>query len=122
MHSRADLQRESLLFEQRHNRHYRYSKLGGKTPAATLEASGVPLRFPPPLPPPRHPLPKPDRGCYHLIRFIRSDGRLDVFGEKFPMPSETIYEYVRATVDVATQRLGVSLDGVLVDEREYRLR
>lgn len=122
MHSLADLQRESRLFEERHNSHYRYSKLGGKTPAATLEATGMPLRFPPTLPPPRHPLPKPSSGCYHLIRFIRSDGRLDVFGEKFLVPPETIYEYVRATVDVGTQRLGVYLDGRLVEEREYRLR
>lgn len=122
MGSAAELTRESLNFEQRHNSHSRYSKLGGKTPQGALAASGVPLRFPPTPQAPRVPLPKPCTGRYHLIRFIRSAGRLDVFGEKFPVPPETIYEYVRATVDVERQRLGVYLDDVQVDEYEYRLR
>lgn len=46
MYSGEDLARESLRFEARHNGRYRYSKLGGKTPAAALAASGVRLRFP----------------------------------------------------------------------------
>jgi putative transposase len=122
MWSAAELKQESRHFEQRHNRHYRYSKLGGKTPGAALEASGVPLRFPPTPEAPRVPLPKPHTGRYHLVRLIRSDGLLDVFGEKFPVPPETIYEYVRATVDVERQCLGVSLDDRLVDEHPYSLR
>ncbi len=80
------------------------------------------LRFPPRRRPPKHPLPKPEQGRYHLIRFIRSDGRLDIFGEKFMVPPETIYEYVRATVDVENQRLRIYLDGTLIDEHDYRLR
>jgi putative transposase len=68
------------------------------------------------------PQPKPHTGRYHLVRLIRSDGLLDVFGEKFPVPPETIYEYVRATVDVERQCLGVSLDDRLVDEHPYSLR
>jgi transposase InsO family protein len=122
MGSAAELKQESLQFEQRHNSHYRYSKLAGKTPQGALAASGVPLRFPPTPQAPRVPLPKPCTGRYHLIRFIRSAGQLDVFGEKFLVPPETIYEYVRATVDVERQRLGVYLDNVQVEEYEYRLR
>lgn len=121
MASAVALKQESLHFEQRHNSHYRYSKLGGKTPGAALAASGIALRFPPTLEAPQVPLPKPRTGRYHLIRFIRSDGRLDVFGEKFLVPPETLYEYVRATVDVDRQRLGVYLDAVQVDEHAYRL-
>jgi len=121
MGSVAELHRESLRFEQRHNTHYRYSKLGGKTPLAAMQASGISLRFPPSPKPPQVPLPKPCTGRYHLIRFIRSDGQLDVFGEKFPLPSQTIYEYVRATVDVERQRLAVYLDDRLLDERPYPL-
>ena len=30
-----------------------------------------------------HPLPKPEHGKYHVVRFIRSDGWLDIFSEKF---------------------------------------
>lgn len=117
-----DLKRESLVFEQRHNTRYRYSKLGGKTPAQALAASNVSLRFPPPNAAPRDPLPKPQRGRYHVIRFIRSDGMLDIFGEKFPVPPEATYQYVRATIDVTKQTLLIYLDNTLIDERKYRLR
>jgi transposase InsO family protein len=122
MDSTEKLFRESLRFEERHNARYRYSKLGGKTPQAALEASGVRLRFPPTAEAPRYPLPKPERGCYHVVRFVRSDGLLDVFGEKFHAPPEAIYEYVCLTIDVDTQRLLVYLDGQIVDEHDYHLR
>ncbi len=116
-----ELQRESIAFEQRHNGRYRYRKLGGKTPTATLAASVGKLRFPASLLPPQHPLPKPQFGRYHLIRFIRSDGLLDVFGEKFRTPPEAAYEYVQATVDVQLQRLQIRLDGTLIEEHQYGL-
>jgi putative transposase len=122
MHSEAELRHQSPLFEQRHNTLYRYSALGGKTPVAALSAAGSSLRFPSTDHAPRHPLPKPERGRYHLIRFMRSDRMLDVFGEKFTAPPEATYEYVRATVDVALQRLQVFLDDALIDEHPYPLR
>jgi hypothetical protein len=71
---------------------------------------------PPTLEPPHHPLPKPTRGRYHLVRFIRSDRQLDVFGERFRTPPEATYEYVRATIDVARQTLCVYLDSALIDD------
>ncbi len=117
-----DLDRESLRFEQRHNSRYRYRKLGGKTPLESLTAAKASLRYPPTPECPRTPLPKPESGRYHVVRFIRSDGILNVFGERFSLPCETIYEYVQATIDVAEQRLRVYLDHTLVDDREYRLR
>ena len=118
----AMLRRESLAYEVRHNSKYRYSALGGKTPTAALAGTAVRLRFPPTLEPPEHPLPKPTRGRYHLVRFIRSDRMLDVFGERFRTPPEATYEYVRATIDVARQTLRVYLDTVLIDEHSYKLR
>lgn len=117
--SRNDLVPECLLFESRHNTRYRYVKLNGKTPMEALNASGAKLRFPPQPIAPRHPLPKPECGRYHLMRFVRSDGMLDIFGEKFLAPPECTYEYVRLTIDVAAQRLQVFLDRQLVDEHPY---
>jgi len=122
METEEDLVRESLNFEQRHNRQYRYSKLKGMTPMEALAATRKPLRFPPKERPPRTPLPKPQRGFYHVIRFIRSDGRFNLFGEKFTMPPEAVYEYVWATVDVSRQELSFYLDTVVIDERKFRLR
>jgi hypothetical protein len=56
------------------------------------------------------------------VRFIRSDRRLDVFGERFPLPPEAEYEYVVATVHVERQRLRVTLGADLVAEFPYELR
>jgi len=122
MGSVEELKRESLKFEQKHNSRYRYSKLKGRTPLQTLAAHRVRLKYPASEEPPKYPLPKPKKGKYHLIRFIRSNGRLDVFGEQFLVPSECVYEYVRATIDVGRQRLSLYLDNVLVDEQEYIVR
>ena len=56
------------------------------------------------------------------MRFIRSDLRLDIFGEKFPVPAELKYEYVRATIDVKTERLQLYRDNVKAAEFPYTLR
>lgn len=121
MNSTSELRKESLQFEDRHNRTYRYSVLGGKTPLAALGRCKE-LRFPPSDQPPTYPLPKPETGRYHLVRFIRSDELLDIFGEKFLVPPETVYEYLRATIDVGKQRLSMFLDNKKIDEHPYRMR
>ena len=122
LRSMGAVDRASVIFENRHNAHYRYSKLGGRTPNAALAASAVRLRFPSSPQAPRHPLPKPERGRYHLIRFVRHDGQIDLFGEAFTVPPEAIYAYVRATVDVGREQLTIVLDGRVIDEHRYVLR
>lgn len=117
-----ELSNASLAFENRHNSRYRYSKLGGKTPLIALSNANVKLSFPPQENPPHHPLPKPQSGRYHLVRFIRSNRKLDIFGERFPLAPELQYEYVVATVDVKEQKLKIYLGNVQVDEFNYRLR
>jgi len=122
MTSLPQLQAGSLAYEHRHNNTYRYSKLSGQTPLSALAGTGDPLVFPSPEEAPRHPLAKPEAGCYHLVRFIRSDLRVNIFGELFSAPAETQYEYVVATVDVAAQKLKLFLDTRQVAEYDYRLR
>lgn len=122
MKEEEDLRRESLLFEHKHNTRYRYTKLQGRTPQAALEHSRETIRFPDSTTPPTWPLPKPEVGRYHLVRFIRSDAILNVFGEKFRLPPEATYEYAVATVDVAKQYLTVEVGGATIDRFDYRLR
>jgi transposase-like protein len=117
-----ELCRESLVFEQKHNTRYRYTKLQGRTPQMALAQHQQQIHLPASSKAPQHPLPKPDRGRYHLVRFIRSDGLLDVFSEKFRLPPEAIYEYVIATIDVARQKLSVTVDQVVIEEHDYKLR
>jgi transposase InsO family protein len=122
MSSMTQLVQESLAFEHRHNSTYRYSKIKGKTPLKALASMEKKLIFPSKGDAPRYPLDKPEEGCYHLVRFIRSDCRLNIFGEMFPAPPETQYEYVVATVDVKDQTLKLFLDTIQVEEYKYQLR
>jgi transposase InsO family protein len=122
MTSMPQLREESLAFEHRHNSSYRYSKIQGKTPLEALSGLKKKLVFPSKSNPPRHPLNKPEEGCYHLVRFIRSDCRLNIFSEIFPAPPETQYEYVVATIDVKEQKLKLFLDSIQIEEYNYQLR
>lgn len=122
MASLAQLREESLAFEFKHNSTYRYSKNNGQTPLKVLESMKTNLIFPNKLMPPKHPLEKPRKGRYHFVRFIRSDCRLNIFGEVFISPPETQYEYVVATIDVKEQKLKLLLDMVQVEEYKYEIR
>ena len=118
-----ELRSASRRLEERHNKHWRYSKLGGKTPLAMLEAMNAELRFPTtPLRPKNFGSVRPANGRYHLIRFIRGDGKLDVFSEKFSVDPDLCYEYVWATVDVADQRLYLMHDGEQVGDWKYEVK
>jgi len=96
--------------------------LRGRTPQMALEQQQQPLRLPPSAVAPQHPLPKPETGRYHLVRFVRSDAVLNVFGEKFLVPPEAVYEYLIATVDVEQQKLRVKMNEIVIDEHNYQLR
>jgi hypothetical protein len=120
MSSVMQLRQESLAFEERHNSTYRYSKLKGKTPLKALAGMEKKLVFPSKSNAPKHPLDKPEEGCYHFVRFIRSDCRLNIFGEVFSTPPETQYEYVVAIIDVKEQKLKLFLDTIQIEE--YKIK
>jgi transposase InsO family protein len=122
MTSMTRLRQASLVYEHKHNSTYRYSKLKGETPLKALSRMKRKLVFPNRENAPRHPLEKPEEGCYHLVRFIRSNRQLNIFGELFTAPLETQYEYVVATIDVKEQKLKLFLDYLQVEEYKYRLR
>jgi putative transposase len=96
-HSYRHLRSQSKNFELFHNRHHRYSCLKGKTPLQFIQEND----YSPILPPPRFTLPSIDYvpdGTISLIRFIRNDRRLDIFGEHFELPKALIYSYVRVKI------------------------
>jgi hypothetical protein len=117
MTSEEQLCEQSFNFENRHNSKWRYSALKGKTPLSVLTDNPVKLKFPEGNAEPK--IEKPRQGKYHVIRFIRNGLILDVFGEKFAMPGEVKYEYVKATVDVRKELLQVYRDCVQVAEFAY---
>lgn len=122
MATEDDLKVGSLAFEQRHNNRYRYSLLGGKTPLQALTASRTKLRFPAGDDTPQHRMKKPETGRYHVVRLIRRDLKLNLFGEIFPVPPELKLEYVVATIDVKEQKLKLFLGKTQVEEIDYKLR
>ena len=117
-----DLKDASLAFEHRHNNRLRFSRLGGKTPYQALCYKGVPLIFPTEARAPAPPLPKPETGRYHLVRLIRRNLKINIFGELFPVAPELQYQYVVATIDVKEQKLKLFLDKSQIDEFNYKLR
>ena len=87
-----------------------------------LAGANKPLKFPDQYQAPQYPLKKPKRGKYHVVRYIRSDTRLNIFGEMFPVSDELQYEYVVATIVVKEQKLKLFLADEQVDEFNYRLQ
>ena len=116
-----DLQKQAKIFEIFHNQNHRYSCLRGKTPNEALKSSRLPLReFP------GHfswdSLKERARsGNIHLIRWIRSNRTLDIFGEKFRVDKGLVYEYVRATIIVKEQKIKLFHQDKLVNEIDYHL-
>ena len=118
--SYAMLKRQSKNFQSFHNRCHRYSCLKGKTPLEVIAAED----FCPITLGANTKLPKIDYipdGNISLIRFIRSDRKLDIFGEKFELPKDVVYSYVRAIIVTEIHALQVYLGDGLVDSFDYRL-
>jgi len=114
------LKRQSKNFQTFHNRHHRYSCLKGKTPLEVIAAE----EFRPITLGPNTRLPEIDYipdGKISLIRFIRSDRKLDIFGEKFEVRKDFVYSYVRAMVITEIHALQVYLGHELVATLDYRL-
>lgn len=111
---------ESSVFEKFHNENHRYGTRHGKTPIEIENTNPSSVRRL------AESFELPQKLCIqpgriHLIRFIRSNGMLDIFGLKFEMPREVIYEYVTATIDTEHEKLTVVHDQEVVYERDFKL-
>jgi len=118
--SYAMLKRQSKNFQRFHNRHHRYSCLKGKTPFEVIANED----FRPITIGANTKLPVIDYipdGNISLIRFIRSDRKLDIFGEKFEVSKDLVYSYLRAIIVTEIHALQVYLGDELIQIFEYRL-
>jgi hypothetical protein len=80
--------------------------------------------FIPILPPSKFQLPDLDyipEGTISLIRFIRGDQKLDIFGEDFKVPKELVYTYVRAKIVTDLHQIQVYSGDELVTSLNYQL-
>jgi hypothetical protein len=118
--SYAMLKRQSKNFQRFHNQHHRYSCLKGKTPLQVIGQYG----FEPVKIGGNTKLPDLDSvpdGNIILIRFIRSNRLLDVFGEKFKVSNNLVYSYVKAVIVTGIGTLQVYLGDDLVEKFDYQL-
>jgi len=111
------LYQKAKEFEPFHNQNHNYSTLKGLTPnqkcSGDIKLLPTSFRLPEKL--------AISPGYVHLIRFIRSNRVLDIFGEKYIMPDDVEYEYVRATIDTAQEKLLVYHDSKLLVGYDYPL-
>lgn len=56
-----------------------------------------------------------------IIRFIRSDRNLNIFGEIFLVKEELIYSYVEAIIVIASHKLIVKRDEIIEHIFEYQV-
>ena len=56
-----------------------------------------------------------------LIRFIRSNRTLDIFGEKFKVSKDLIYSYIKAVIVINIGTLQIYLGDELVASFDYKL-
>jgi hypothetical protein len=118
--SYANLKRQSKNFQRFHNEHHRYSCLSGKTPNEFVQRAN----YNPMTLGPNTRVPKLDYipdGNIIVIRFIRSDRKLDVFGEKFQVPHDLVYSYIKAVIVTKIHALQLYLGEDLVKTFEYQL-
>ena len=114
------LKRQSKNFQRFHNKHHRYSCLKGKTPLEVIQKDGFkPIKLGG-----NTKLPDLDSvpdGNIILIRFIRSNRLLDIFGEKFKVSKNLVYSYVKAVIVTQIGSLQIYLGDELVDKFDYQL-
>ena len=118
--SYSALKRQSKNFQRFHNKNHRYSCLKGKTPLEIVHS----LDDNPGTLPPAVKLPKLDQipdGQIIVIRFIRSDRQLDIFSERFKVPRDLVYSYVKAVIDTSQHLLSIYLGEDLVTSFEYSI-
>jgi hypothetical protein len=116
----GSLKQQSKNFQRFHNKHHRYSYLKGKTPWEMIQRSD----FRPVTIGANTKLPQIDEvpdGNIIIIRFIRSDCRLNIFGEKFKVSKDLVYFYVKAVIVTKIHRLQIYLGDELVDTFDYKL-
>ena len=118
--SYATLKRQSKNFQRFHNKHHRYSCLKGKTPLEAIAG----LKDVPEMLPSAKKLPTLEHipeGRIVLIRFIRSDRMLDIFTERFEVPRNLVYCYVKAEIDTSLHSLELFLGDELIASFDYEI-
>jgi hypothetical protein len=114
-----DLTESASEFESFHNKKYRYSVLNNQTPLDVHKKNGKFYYLHNEYQLPDY-IPLVD-GHIIIIRFIRSDRNLNIFGESFLVKPELVYNYVEAIVSINAQSLKIYSENQLIQEFSYHV-
>jgi putative transposase len=116
-----DIQDACNRFCMSHNANHHYSTQEGKTPLQCQEYLQYPLkRLNKKYDLQQKALPLED-GEIHVIRFIRSNLKFNIFGLSYRLPKETEYEYIKGVIRTDEHRLIIFKDQDYVTEFEFTL-
>jgi hypothetical protein len=112
------LRAENAAFIEFHNTHHRYTAHGGATPNQVWDGQTHPT--PPTVytPPTR----LPARGRIEVVRYIRSNRRVDLFGKPITVAEDQTHQYVTAIIKVRAKKvILVTADGEIIHTGDFNL-
>jgi len=112
------LRTENAAFIEFHNTHHRYSAHGGATPNQIWDG-----RLQAPLSSAyRPPTRLPAQGRIEVIRYVRSNRRVDLFGKRIVVAEDHTHQYVTAIIKVRAKKvIVVTLDGEIIHNGDFNL-
>jgi putative transposase len=112
------LRTENRAFVAFHNTHHRYAAHGGASPSEVMAGR---LRNPLSAsyePPTR----LPAQGRIEVVRYVRSNRRVDLFGKRITVAEDQTHQYVTAIIKVRARKvLVVTLDGEIIHHGDYAI-
>ena len=109
---------ENSAFVAFHNEHHRYSAHGGASPDEVWAGR----TYQPLLPGYAVPTSLPAKGRIEVVRYIRSNRRIDLFGKRLTVAEEHTHQYVVATIRVRSKQITVvTMDGEIVHDGAFAL-
>ena len=112
------LRTENHAFIKFHNQHHRYAAHNGATPNDV--AAGHPHRHLPTSYQP--PTSLPARGQIEVVRYIRSNRQLNLFGKRVTVAEDQTHQYVTAIIKVRTKKvIVVTLNGEIIHDGDFAL-
>lgn len=114
------LRTENAAFIEFHNHHHRYSAHGGQSPNQIWAGRLTPgLPLPDTYQPPAQ---LPAKGRIEVVRYIRSNRRVDLFGKRITVAEDQTHQYVTAIIKVRPKHvIVVTLDGEIIHDGDFNL-
>jgi putative transposase len=112
------LRRENTAFIEFHNAHHRYSVHAGASPDQIWQGritAALATNY-------RPPTRLPAQGRIEVVRYIRSNRRIELFGKTVLVPEDRTHQYVTAIIKVRHRKLiVVTLDGEIIHDGDFNL-